>query len=136
MNVEEGEDTLAVDGVPIDVAKVPWAAFQGLADKTVELMVSDKPTMDSARTSLVQTMNNEATLLLRAWLEVNGEVVDKQTGGKIGYVCFHEKCECNGASFCLTIVGGIRSFPVVSNFCLHQSLLCQRNNKYENQIFR
>jgi tricorn protease len=35
---------LAVNGVPIDITKEPHAAFQGLAGKTVELTINDKPT--------------------------------------------------------------------------------------------
>src|SRR5690606_10765664 len=35
--VREGDYVLAVNGVPLDTSKDPWAAFQGMADQTVAL---------------------------------------------------------------------------------------------------
>lgn len=86
VNAKEGDYILAVNEVPMDIAKDPWAAFQGLAGKTVELTVNDKPSMEGSRKVLVETMTDESTLRLRAWIEANREVVDKQTDGKIGYI--------------------------------------------------
>ena len=57
VNVKEGEYLLAVNGLPLDVEKEPYAAFQGLADKPVFLKVNDKPTLDGAREVLVQTLS-------------------------------------------------------------------------------
>ncbi len=86
VNVKEGDYVLAVNGTPMDVTEDPYAAFEGLAGKTVELTVNDKPTMDGARKVMVETMTDEARLRLLAWIESNREKVDKATGGKIGYV--------------------------------------------------
>jgi tricorn protease len=48
VNVKEGDYLLAVNGVAIDVAKDPWAAFQGLgAGRIVTLTVSDQPTLET-----------------------------------------------------------------------------------------
>ena len=44
--VKEGDYVLAVNGVPVDTAKDPWAAFVGLAGKTVVLTVNDKPSLE------------------------------------------------------------------------------------------
>jgi tricorn protease-like protein/C-terminal processing protease CtpA/Prc len=46
VEVSEGDFVHAVNGVPLDPAKDPWAAFQGLAGKTVTLLVSDKPVIE------------------------------------------------------------------------------------------
>jgi tricorn protease len=46
VDVKEGDYLLAVDNVPLDTSKDPWAAFQGLAGRTVMLTVSSKPTLD------------------------------------------------------------------------------------------
>lgn len=46
VNVKEGDYLLAVNGVPVDTARDPWAAFQGLAGKVITITVSDKPTLD------------------------------------------------------------------------------------------
>lgn len=86
MNVKAGDYVLAVNGIPLDITKDPYAGFQGLADKTIELTVNDKPTMDGSRNVTVQTMSDEARLRLLAWIESNREKVEKQTDGKIGYI--------------------------------------------------
>lgn len=48
VNVKVGDYLLAVNGVPLDTTKDPWAAFQGLPPgRTVTLTVSDKPTQET-----------------------------------------------------------------------------------------
>ncbi len=86
LNVHDGDYILAVNGIPIDIKKDPWAAFQGLAGKSVELTVNDKPSMDGARKIMVETMTDESRLRLLNWIEHNRETVEKQTDGKIGYI--------------------------------------------------
>ena len=41
--VREGEYVLAVNGVPLDAARDPWAAFEGLAGQPVTLTVNGSP---------------------------------------------------------------------------------------------
>ncbi len=86
INVKEGDYLLAVNGVAVDITKDPYAAFEGLAKKTVELTVNDRPVLDGARKVMVETMPDESRLRLLAWIESNREKVDKATGGKIGYI--------------------------------------------------
>jgi tricorn protease len=87
LDVKVGDYLLAVNGRPVDVSKAPWAAFQGLADKTVTLTVSSKSTLDAtARRIVVKLAKNESALRFRSWVEANRAYVEKQSGGKIGYV--------------------------------------------------
>ncbi len=86
VNVKEGDYVLAVSGRAIDTAKAPWAAFAGLAGKTVDLVVNDKPSMDGARHVLVKPLDSEVRLRYLAWVESNRKHVDDATGGKIGYI--------------------------------------------------
>ncbi|HTP12133.1 MAG TPA: PDZ domain-containing protein [Bacteroidota bacterium] len=86
VNVHAGDYVLAVNGVPMDVTKAPWAAFAGLADKTVELTVNSKPTMDGARRVLVKTLSDETRLRNLAWIEMHRKRVEEATNGKIGYI--------------------------------------------------
>lgn len=86
-DVKEGDYLLAVNGVPLDPARDPWAAFQGLAGKTVKLTVSDKPTLDDgARKVIVELLDGEEGLRYRAWVSSNRAYVDEQTGGRVGYI--------------------------------------------------
>jgi tricorn protease len=84
--VKEGEYVLAVNGIALDPTRDPWAPFEGLAGKTVELTVNGRPDGAGARKAVVETMTSETRLRNLAWIEAHRERVDKATGGRIGYV--------------------------------------------------
>ena len=86
LKIKDGDYVLAVNGVSIDVTKDPWSAFEGLADKTIELTVNNKPSLDGAWNILVKTMSDETRLRNLEWIESNRIRVDEATGGKIGYI--------------------------------------------------
>ena len=86
IKVKAGDFVLAVNGMALNDYTDPWAAFEGLADKTVELLVNDKASMDGARTVVVKTLSDETRLRNLAWIESNRKRVDEASGGKIGYI--------------------------------------------------
>jgi len=86
INVGEGDYILAVNGIALADYPDPWAAFEGLADKTVELTISKKPSWDGAKTIVIKTLDDETRLRNLAWIESNRQTVDKASGGKIGYI--------------------------------------------------
>ncbi len=87
VDVHEGDWLLAVNGAPVDPSKAPWAAFAGLAGRTVTLTVSRKPVLDEdAREVTVKLLDSERELRFRAWVEHNRRYVAERTGGKVGYV--------------------------------------------------
>jgi tricorn protease len=87
VDVKEGDYLLAVNAVPLDVTKAPWAALQGLADKVVTITVSEKPQPDDdARDVIVRLLPHERDLRFRAWVENNRACVDEKSAGKVGYI--------------------------------------------------
>lgn len=85
--VKEGEYLLAVNGTPLDASKDPWAAFAGLADRSVTLTVSEKPALDeTARDVVVKTLSSEGDLRYRAWIEAKRAYVSGRTDGRVGYI--------------------------------------------------
>ncbi|HSD33252.1 MAG TPA: PDZ domain-containing protein, partial [Gemmatimonadales bacterium] len=86
VNVKTGDYVLAVNGMPLDTSQNPWAAFDGLAGKTVRLTVNSRPSRDGARDVLVTTLENEGRLRYLAWVEANRRRVDEATRGQVGYV--------------------------------------------------
>ncbi len=87
VNIKEGEYLLAVNGVPLDTSKDPWAAFQYRADETVTLTIGSSPSMKSGtRDVLVKTMSSDGNLRYRAWIERNRKYVEEKSGGKVGYI--------------------------------------------------
>ncbi len=86
VEVKEGDYILAVNGIPLDTAKDPWAAFQGLAGKTVALTINDKPTKEGAREVLVETLRSEVRLRNLEWIEASRSRVAEASNGRIGYI--------------------------------------------------
>ncbi|MBN2328546.1 MAG: PDZ domain-containing protein, partial [Candidatus Omnitrophica bacterium] len=85
--LEEGDYILAVNREPLDAGKDPWAAFVGLAGKTVTLTVSDEPEMnEQTRDVNVKLISSEGGLRYRDWIEQNRAYVDKKTDGQVGYI--------------------------------------------------
>jgi len=88
LDIGKGDYLLAVNGVPVDMSRDPWAAFIGLAGKTITLTVSSKPEMDDeAREVIVKSIGSEERpLRYRAWIEKNRSHVDEKSGGRVGYI--------------------------------------------------
>ncbi len=86
LGVETGDYILAVNGRPLDTRTDPWAAFEGLAETTVELTVSKDPNPGNARNIAVKTLGDETRLRNLAWIESNRQLVERLSGGKIGYI--------------------------------------------------
>jgi tricorn protease len=87
VDVLEGDYILAVNGVPLTVDKEPYAAFDGLAGKTVELSLTrypDEP--DSTRSVFVELLSSETRLRHLAWIESNRKRVEEASDGQIGYI--------------------------------------------------
>ncbi len=86
LNVKEGDYILAINGVPMDVSRDPWASLAGLAERTVELTVNDRPSMEGARRILVKTLEDDTDLRFAAWIEANRRYVEELSGGRVGYI--------------------------------------------------
>ena len=87
VDVKVGDYLLAVNGVPVDTSKDPWAAFVGAAGRAGPITVSSEPVLNgSARDVVVEPLTSEANLRYRAWIEKNRSYVEEKTGGQVGYI--------------------------------------------------
>ncbi|NOT52618.1 MAG: peptidase S41 [Chitinophagaceae bacterium] len=86
VEIKEGYYILAVNGVPVTTAKEPFAAFQGLSNKAVEITYNTSPSWTGAKTTVVQTMGDEARLRHLAWIESNRKRVEEASNGDVGYI--------------------------------------------------
>jgi tricorn protease len=84
--IDEGDYILAVNGVPVDTGKDPYAAFEGLGEQTIALTVNNSPSLDGAREVLVETLDSEFRLRNLEWIEHNRQRVIEASDGTIGYV--------------------------------------------------
>jgi tricorn protease len=84
--VKAGDYLLAVNGVQLRAPANPDSLMQLVdADTTVDLTVADTPT-GAPRHVVVKPVQQELGLREAAWIAHNRAVVDKLSGGRIGYV--------------------------------------------------
>lgn len=86
VNVKEGSYILAINGVPLNTAEEPYAAFRGLAKKTIELTYNTTASWTGAKTAIVETLDDESRLRHLAWIEENRKRVEEATNGDAGYI--------------------------------------------------
>lgn len=87
IDVKEGDWLLAVNGVPVEIGRDPWASFQGLAGRPTMITVSESPTQDDkAREVMITPVSDESQLRFRSWIENNRRMVEQKTGGRVGYI--------------------------------------------------
>jgi tricorn protease len=83
-----GDYILAVNEVALDPAMDPYAPFEGQSGKTVVLTVSKTGKKDDSKKVIVKclTPSEESNLRYLEWIENNRKMVDKLSGGKLGYI--------------------------------------------------
>jgi tricorn protease len=86
LNIKEGDYVLAVNGVSLTTANDPYIAFQGLANKTIEITWNTSPSLNGAKTAVVKALGDEYRLRHLAWIEEMRKRVDQESNGDIGYV--------------------------------------------------
>ncbi len=88
VNVVEGDYILAVNDTELDPDKDPYSVFEGFSGKTVELTISKSGSNDDSKKIVVKclTQREETNLRFYEWIEKNRLMVDKLSGGKLGYV--------------------------------------------------
>ncbi len=86
LNVKAGDYLLAVNGAELKAPADPDSLLLlADADTTVELTVAERP--DGARRQIVVTpIGKEISLREAAWIAHNRAIVDKRSGGRVGYV--------------------------------------------------
>jgi len=88
VKVKEGETIHAVNGIPLDPGKDPYAAFEGLSGKTVVLTTSKSGKKEDAAPVVVKclTPGEEVNLRYLEWIDNNRKMVDNLSDGKLGYI--------------------------------------------------
>jgi tricorn protease len=86
LNVKAGDYLLAVNGTELRAPADPDSLLQLTdADTTVDLTVASSPN-GVARHVIVKPVDKELPLREAAWIEHNRALVDKLSGGRVGYV--------------------------------------------------
>ncbi len=83
-----GDYILAVNDIRLDPKMDPYAPFEGLGGKTVSLTISKSGKTDDSEKIVIKclTPGEESNLRYLEWIENNRKMVDKLSGGKLGYI--------------------------------------------------
>ena len=86
VNVKEGDYLLAINGTAVNLSMNPYELLENTLGKTVEITVNSIPDAAGARTSTIKPISSELELLNLNWVNERRAMVDKLSGGKIGYI--------------------------------------------------
>lgn len=86
VDVKEGDYLISIDGEDVTIETNPYFFLENKAGKTVEITVNSKPTAAGARTSRIKPLASELELLYYNWVIERREMVDRLSGGRIGYM--------------------------------------------------
>ena len=86
--VKDGEYLLAVEDQNVDPSKSVYSYFEGKGGQRVKIKVGPNPDGSAARTLTVFAISPQAEGQIKRanWSEQNRQLVEKSSGGKLGYV--------------------------------------------------
>jgi tricorn protease len=86
VGVKAGSYVIAVDGVDAKSVQNFYQLLEAKAGQVVRLTVNDRPSSEGARTVEVKTQTSENPLRYLDWVEARRAMVDRLSGGRIGYI--------------------------------------------------
>src|SRR5215213_3907124 len=86
VDVREGDYLLEVGGTKVDAAKNILGFFENTVGKPTKITVSANADGSGARSFTVYPANGENRLRRANWAENNRQLVEKLSGGKLGYI--------------------------------------------------
>ena len=86
VNVKEGDYLLAINGKDLNIGSNPYELLENTVGKMVEITVNSKPEAAGAKTYTIRPIASELELFYLNWVNKRRAMVDKLSGGKIGYI--------------------------------------------------
>jgi tricorn protease len=86
VNVAEGEYIIAIDNVSTRGVDNVYRLLENKANRVVTLRVNSRPQEAGARDVMVRTIAGETELRYLDWVNSRRELVDRLSGGRIGYI--------------------------------------------------
>jgi tricorn protease len=81
-----GDYILAVDGRSVQGVKNFYELLEGKGDRAVALKLNDRPDLAGSHDERVRPVKNESNLRYLDWVESQQALVEKLSGGRIGYI--------------------------------------------------
>ncbi|MCK5171220.1 MAG: PDZ domain-containing protein, partial [Bacteroidales bacterium] len=86
INIKEGDSIINLNGNNVTLADNPYKFLENTANKHIEITVNSTPSEIGAKTYTVKTISSELNLFKLDWVEERRAMVDKLSGGRIGYI--------------------------------------------------
>ena len=86
VNVKEGDYIISIDGRKLTLNDNPYEFLENTANKEVELEVNSKADPKGARVETIKPIDSELELMYLQWVNERRALVDKLSGGRIGYI--------------------------------------------------
>ncbi len=86
VDIRAGDYILAINGQPLNIDDDPYRLLRHQTEAPVRLTVNSKPTLDGARTVVYRPITDEQNLLYLDWVLGNMAMVDRLSGGRLGYI--------------------------------------------------
>jgi tricorn protease len=86
VDAHEGDYLHAVNGHELRAPTNPYSLFVGTHNETVTLTLAKNARGDGKHDVIVRPISQELNLRQKEWIDHNRELVDKGSGGKIGYI--------------------------------------------------
>ena len=88
VKISVGNFILAVNGTPLQSGENYWRLYNLAPGRKFEFLVNSKPAPDGVWTATVTPINAGAqgTLLYEKWVEERRQMVEKMSGGELGYL--------------------------------------------------
>jgi tricorn protease len=86
VEVREGDYIISLNNTDLPLSENPYRLLENTAGKRIELTVNAKPAREGARTYWIKPVPSELYLMALDWVESRRQLVDKLSGGRIGYV--------------------------------------------------
>ena len=86
IDVKEGDYLLSINGKEITTKENPYQFLENLADVTVEITVSSSASLSAPRSYTIKPIDSELELMHLNWVNERRAMVEKLSGGRIGYI--------------------------------------------------
>jgi tricorn protease len=87
INVKEGQYLISLNGFDVTLKDNPYRFLENTVGKTIPIKVNSEPSAEGAKEFQIKPIASELSLFYLDWVKTRRAMVDKLSGGRIGY--FH-----------------------------------------------
>ena len=86
IDIKEGDYLISLNGHDVTTRDNPYRFLENTVGKKIPIGVNKKPTKDGSREYWIKPIKSELNLFYLDWVNTRREMVDRLSGGRIGYI--------------------------------------------------